>query len=134
MGKEKKQPTGDYEVGYARPPVAHRYKKGESGNGRRRRNPPLLDTFEELLRKELAKTVSATEGGKEVKLPLRELVAQLIVRDLVNGTPQQRLKMTQALQSLGVLSPGPRDHGLDPDARRAFVERLAQEAEKLGNT
>jgi hypothetical protein len=35
----KKHPTGDYEVGYCRPPVHTQYEKGKSGNpkGRTRR-------------------------------------------------------------------------------------------------
>jgi hypothetical protein len=47
----KKHPTGDYDVGYCRPPVNTRYKKGKSGNPKGR-----------------------TKGRRNVKTELREIV------------------------------------------------------------
>jgi hypothetical protein len=32
MLKDKKGKTGDYEIGYGKPPKEHRFKKGKSGN------------------------------------------------------------------------------------------------------
>ena len=37
----EKSPRADYEVGYGRPPVHSRFRKGQSGNPRGRRSPPL---------------------------------------------------------------------------------------------
>jgi hypothetical protein len=129
----KKQPTGDYEVGYARTPKETRWRKGECPNPRGRKPKPKANgwaTFVELLRKEFGKEVAVTEGGKDVKLPLRELVAQMLVRDLVNATAAQRLRTLQILQNLGVLDPSPGDQCFDEEEVHKFVEQLAKEARR----
>jgi hypothetical protein len=57
---EKKQPTGDYETGYCRPPKYTRFQKGRSvkRTGRRSRNRNLLNLFKEIV----AETVRARDG------------------------------------------------------------------------
>ncbi|MGE0409480.1 MAG: DUF5681 domain-containing protein [Amphiplicatus sp.] len=56
--KDKKQPTGDYAVGYAKPPRHGQFRKGQSGNpngskGRKKRKAPtkdeLRDDFFEMM-------------------------------------------------------------------------------------
>jgi hypothetical protein len=67
MSKSKKNgtETGDYEVGYGKPPKKTRFAKGHSGNRRGRlRNTRNLKTD---LRTVLEENLTLTVGGREVK-------------------------------------------------------------------
>lgn len=78
-----------YEVGYAKPPVAQRFKKGKSGNpsGKAKRPP----TTESAIRKVLKKRVVVTENGKRKRIPVTEAVmTQLVQRALGGDIKSQR--------------------------------------------
>ncbi len=72
--KPKRKPTGDYEVGFARPPASSQFEKGQSGNrkGRpRKKKDNALD--KEEFRKVFFETMSAEVpvrmNGRETKMP-----------------------------------------------------------------
>lgn len=50
MPKRKKQPTGNYPVGFCRPPVSSRWLPGQSGNPKGRVPAGSLDALEALVR------------------------------------------------------------------------------------
>jgi hypothetical protein len=80
--KQKRQPKGDYPVGYCRPPAEHRFRPGQSGNptGQRKGNT-VKSTAEEL--KEIAATkVTIRDGDKMRKVSL--LTANLLAHGM-NG-------------------------------------------------
>ena len=60
--RAKRQPTGDYNVGFARTPERTRFKKGKSGNPKGR--PKRSDNLIELLRQVMSETVEVREGEK----------------------------------------------------------------------
>ena len=64
----KKRPTGDYDVGYCRPPVHTQYKKGESGNpkGRTKGRRNVKTELKEIVNKRF----KVREGETEHKLSL----------------------------------------------------------------
>jgi hypothetical protein len=63
-----KRPTGDYDVGYCRPPVHTQYKKGESGNpkGRTKGRRNVKTELKEIVNKKF----KVREGETEHKLSL----------------------------------------------------------------
>jgi hypothetical protein len=126
----KKQPTGDYEVGYCRPPRAGQWPRGQSGNprGRRKRTNKRHQDIVRILREEMIAQVSAIEGGSEVMIDMLRFLAKQLVADLVKGNPAQRLRLFKELLSLGVLQPGAEDHELDGNAVNRMVEQLAKES------
>jgi len=64
----KKHPTGDYEVGYCRPPVHTQYEKGKSGNpkGRSKGRRNAKTELKEIVNKKF----KVREGETEHKLSL----------------------------------------------------------------
>src|SRR6266566_3065012 len=67
----------DYEVGYGKPPLHTRFKKGQSGNPRGR--PRGAKNFTSLVSDALDQRVVVTENGKRREISKRHLgIAQLV--------------------------------------------------------
>jgi Family of unknown function (DUF5681) len=76
--KQKRQPTGDYEVGYCRPPAQHRFRPGQSGNPTGQRKAGSGKTLAEELKEVAATKVTIRDGGgtRKVSLAAANLLAQ----------------------------------------------------------
>jgi hypothetical protein len=79
----EKSPGADYEVGYGRPPVHSRFRKGQSGNPRGRR--PRDQTMPEALRKALWGKVVVSENGTRRKVPRIEIAARQLANKAAAG-------------------------------------------------
>ena len=68
--KQKRQPTGDYPIGYCRPPAQHRFRAGQSGNSTgQRKGSHVKTTADEL--KEIAETkITVRRDGRTQQLSL----------------------------------------------------------------
>ena len=84
----------DYKVGYKKPPLHSRFKKGQSGNPRGR--PRGSKNFSTLLTDALNEPVVVTEDGKRRKISKRELG----VRQLVNKFAMAEAQATKILLGL----------------------------------
>ena len=70
--------TGDYEVGYGRPPRHTRFAKGQSGNPRGR--PCGAKNFTTLLEEALNEPVIVTENGGRRKITMRQAIVKQLVK------------------------------------------------------
>jgi Family of unknown function (DUF5681) len=116
------KPKTTYSVGYGRPPEAHRFKPGRSGNpaGRPRRKQSIGAAIEEALHQ----TVSVNEKGRQRKLP----ALKVIMRQLANAAMRGHLASAKFL-----LGPVPRNEKpADPNDFSGIsdeeLERLIEEA------
>ena len=81
------QNDDDGPIGYGNPPRKYRWKKGQSGNPRRRRTKPIESTVT-IIDRLLTATVSMTINGEVQRIPaLQAIVSQLVQRDL-SGNPK----------------------------------------------
>lgn len=86
--------TGDYEVGYARPPVATRFPPGRSGNPRGR--PKGAKSIGQVLRAALLRRVVIHENGRAKRIRLQDA----IIQGLVHDAARRNLNATKLLFAL----------------------------------
>jgi uncharacterized protein DUF5681 len=84
----------DYEVGYGKPPVHTRFRKGQSGNPKGR--PRGRKNLSSLLNDALNGWVIVVENGRRKKITKREA----IITQLVNKSAAADLKATQLVIAL----------------------------------
>jgi hypothetical protein len=80
--KQKRQPKGDYPVGYCRPPAQHRFRPGQSGNPTGERNGSQVRTIADELNEIASTTVTIREGQRTRKVPL---VKAILLAHGMNG-------------------------------------------------
>jgi hypothetical protein len=88
------EPTGDYEVGYGKPPRRAGFQKGRSGNPKGR--PKGSKNFATLLAEALDEKVQVTEDGKRRRITKRALV----IRQLVNKSASADLRAIKQLTDI----------------------------------
>jgi hypothetical protein len=72
-----------YTIGYGRPPVATRFRPGQSGNPRGR--PKGSRSVGDVLEATLNRRVQITENGRARKMPAIEIVLLKLIQDAMRG-------------------------------------------------
>ncbi|MBX7502335.1 hypothetical protein K3181_12860 [Qipengyuania sp. YG27] len=144
-GTEKEQSNlpEPYRVGYGRPPVEHRFRKGQSGNPRGRpkgatNKPKVANGFgmkaaEEYLRQEAYRTVTIREGDRHIELPAIQAVFRAMGVSAMKGNRFAQKTMAELITTLEQ-----RDHdqrfeafGIAIDYKREWSEKIDR-AKELG--
>jgi hypothetical protein len=76
----------DYKVGYGKPPLRTRFKKGESGNQKGR--PKKIPDLSELIGEELESTRYIEMDNKRVRLPVKKILIKQFLRLAMKGHPK----------------------------------------------
>src|SRR5687768_13386603 len=85
---------GDYEVGYAKPPVATRFKPGQSGNPRGRRKgaaktvaPALNDErLKTIILEEAYRTININDQTGQIDIPMAQAVVRSLAVNAAKGS------------------------------------------------
>ncbi len=110
MSKDKKGKGADYDVGYGKPPKAHQFKKGSSGNpagapSKRKRKPIDVAAI-------LNEPLAVKTSGVRRKMPAFEVgVRRLVERALKQGNLPAILEIIALCESFRLLVPPPVEHG-----------------------
>jgi hypothetical protein len=99
---KRDETKGKSQVGYKRPPVESRFKKGQSGNPHGRRRPPT--TVAAMLALELKSTVGISENGRLLKVSKMRLLINEAVKQAMNGNFNPLNLITKISHSLEQLS------------------------------
>jgi hypothetical protein len=75
--------SGDYEVGYARPPIQTRFKQGHSGTVRGR--PRGSKNLATVMMKALGERVTISEHGRRKKITMREAITKQALNKAAAG-------------------------------------------------
>lgn len=126
-----------YEVGKGKPPVSTRFKAGVSGNPTGAKRGAKTDgrvTLRDLAIQSANETITVTVRGRSQKLTKKEALILAVLNDALTGTPAHRLKASRYLASIGTFDVRASDpSAADAEARRKFLERLAEEARRHGS-
>lgn len=120
----------NYKVGFGKPPPEHRFKPGQSGNpkGRpSRANRARGRLMRDLLIEMGNELLPVTIAGTRRYIPKKQAILMALFNDALAGTPAQRVKAYESLMRGGAFDVNPTDHAPTAEARRKFIERLAEE-------
>lgn len=92
--------SGGYEVGYGRPPVASRFKKGRSGNPRGR--PKGSRSVRSLLEQVLSSPVTINEGGTTRVIEQRMALFKSMLARAIKGDPRSAALIIKLMDQFDV--------------------------------
>jgi len=102
MEGRQRRPDDDeapYQVGYGKPPAAHRFQKGQSGNPagskRKRAGGPQAKSLKNELLDELAQRIAVTEGGRRRHVPRQTALVKKLIADALGGDAKARAQLIQ---------------------------------------
>src|SRR5258706_16459158 len=97
--KKKKAPAQDGNpVGYGKPPVHSRFRKGQSGNPPGKRRHSEAERAESLIRQELYRSLTLREGDKLTKMPALQAMARSLMTCAVKGNVAAQRTVVKLLQ------------------------------------
>ena len=122
---DKKKPTGDYEVGYCRPPNAHQFPKDTSGNPKGR--PKGARNLKTDLLEELGETMKVREGGRERWISKQRALIKTQVARALNGNDRAAAKIIELYLKVIGLEDAAADADLPlTEDERAVIEKLEE--------
>jgi hypothetical protein len=91
MSRNRKPPQDGYEVGYGKPPVHTRFRKGQSGNPTGGRRNTEIERAKKLLQEEAYRRITVREGEKVIRMPILQAVLRNQLALAAKGSvPAQR--------------------------------------------
>ncbi len=134
--REKKQPAGNYEIGYGRPPVKNRFQKGNKLGGRKSGS----ENHDTILRRLFDEKRQARIGGKVKTISTREYVLMSFIKHAAEG---KVATLKDAVSESARLYPAAQEQGSQPAPEELtatdqaiidwFADELRARNQKNGN-
>jgi hypothetical protein len=99
--KEPQDRAADYPVGYGKPPLASRFKRGTSGNAKGR--PKGSKNLKTLIRDAMTASISIQEGAKTKRVSRIEGVVLRQLQKALMGSDQAAMAVVKIALQLGFL-------------------------------
>ena len=132
--KESNSERREYEVGYGKPPVSTRFKKGERHNSRGR--PKRKKALTEIFKKVIDEKVTVAAGDASERITKAQAVLRVNVQEALKGGKSAMANVYELINELGMLDEVP-----ESKRARFFVPRKAlsveefeREADKMNRT
>jgi len=99
--KKPQERAADYPVGYGKPPLASRFKRGTSGNAKGR--PKGSKNLKTLIRDAMTASISVQEGAKTKRVSRIEGVVLRQLQKALMGSDQAAMAVVKMALQLGFL-------------------------------
>ena len=99
--KKPQERAADYPVGYGKPPLASRFKRGTSGNAKGR--PKGSKNLKTLIRDAMTASISIQEGAKTKRVSRIEGVVLRQLQKALMGSDQAAMAVVKMALQLGFL-------------------------------
>lgn len=96
---DESESTRPYTVGYGRPPIHTRFRKGESSKGQRRQKQP--ETLRQLIERIGRERIVVTDRGKHRRISRADLVALTTMRLAAQGDMKANADLTRLAVLMG---------------------------------
>jgi hypothetical protein len=100
MSLKAKNNDAGYAIGYGRPPLHSRFKKGQSGNPTGRRRHTEGERGRHLLRQEANRLVTLREGDKVVRITALQAIIRSLFYTGAKGNPSAQRMVLNAIGAL----------------------------------
>jgi hypothetical protein len=97
---DRKRPTGDYQVGYCRPPKDRQFQPGSSGN--RKGRPKQSRSLKAVLEQALREAIAIREGGRKRKRSRMDVLVRTLVNDALQGKAKAVVNLIALLRVTGL--------------------------------
>jgi hypothetical protein len=120
-GQAKNTPTGDYKIGFCKPPRAHQFKPGNNANPKGR--PTGTRNRKVLVKELLLDPIPAREGNSIKTMSKLEALLTQIINDALKGDHKSRLMAFGMAREHGLLTPEQVD-AMEENVAVGIAERL----------
>jgi hypothetical protein len=98
--RHRKKPSGDYEVGYGKPPVERRFRKGQCGNPGGRPRGMTAGRAKALILKEAYRSIRLREADNVLTLPAIQVVLRSQIARAAKGNGPAQRAVIEAVQAI----------------------------------
>ena len=100
MSKKKEPPQDGNPVGYGKPPVHTRFRKGKSGNPTGKRKHGEAERAEALIRQEVYRLLTVREGDAVKKMPALQAVIRSQIACAAKGNVTAQRALVKIVQDI----------------------------------
>ena len=120
----RKNGSGDYDVGFGRPPRSTRFRPGQSGNPKGR--PKAVTNVDDVLRKRLFAKVSVQENGIRKKITVLEAILGRLIKNAADGDPRSFGLLLKLLPRMQTQPDPAAQTEASPERDRQVLEEFAR--------
>ena len=100
MSRKKEPPQDSSPVGYGKPPVHSRFRKGQSGNPTGKRRHGETERAQKLIREEAYRLLTIREGDKVTRIPALQAVFRSQIASAAKGNVSAQRAVVKVVQEI----------------------------------
>jgi hypothetical protein len=127
MSRNRKPPQDAYEVGYRKPPVHTRFRKGQSGNPTGGRRNTEIERAKKLVREEAYRPITVRESDKVIRMPILQAVLRNQLTLAAKGSVPAQRAVARNIQDIEAEICAGKNLGMNKGRRDVDLECLTDQ-------